>query len=119
LKGILMLAEDTINELRKRFNADAARGVSATYKITVRGDGGGSWLVKIQNGGCEFIKQDGTNSGAADCTISAESSDLEMIMDGKMSAMTAVLSGLVSIEGELGLAMQLLPIFFEGQTPTF
>jgi putative sterol carrier protein len=114
-----MLAEDTINELRKRFNADAARGVSATYRITIRGDGGGSWLVKIQNGGCDFTKENGTTSGAADCTISVESSDLEMIMAGKMSAMTAALSGLLSIDGELGLAMQLMPIFFEGQTPTF
>jgi hypothetical protein len=33
-----------------------------------------------------------------------------------MSAMTAALSGILSVDGSLGLAMQLVPIFFEGQT---
>jgi putative sterol carrier protein len=53
----------------------------------------------------------------ADCLISVEADDLEEIIAGRLSAMTAALSGVLSIEGELGLAMQLVPVFFEGQAP--
>ncbi len=111
---------NTIEELRKRFKPDAARNLSATYLITIRGDGGGSWLTKISEGTCEFIEQAhpvDTSSVPADCFISINAEDLEYIMTGQMSAMTAALSGILAIEGELGLAMQLVPIFFEGQAP--
>jgi putative sterol carrier protein len=50
----------------------------------------------------------------ADCQITIDSDDLHQIISGRMSAMTAALSGVLAIEGELGLAMKLVPIFFEG-----
>jgi hypothetical protein len=117
----LVLAERTIDELRKRFKPDAARNLSATYLITVRGEGGGAWLTKIAEGTCEFVPHracTGTAGDAqpqADCSISVDAADLELIMSGRLSAMTAALSGVLAIEGELGLAMQLVPIFFEEQ----
>lgn len=116
-----MLADQTIDELRKRFKPDAARDLSATYLITLRGEGGGAWLTKIDGGTCEFIPHqpaDGENAGfqyQPDCFISVDVADLELIMSGRLSAMTAALSGVLAIEGELGLAMQLVPIFFDGQ----
>jgi putative sterol carrier protein len=113
-----MLAQETMNELRKRFNRQAAVDVSATYLFTVHGEGGGSWLTKIANGSCEFIPETEINQAnratnmQPDCMISVEAADLELIMSGRLSAMTAALSGILAIEGELGLAMQLVPIFF-------
>lgn len=115
-----VLSNNTIEELRKRFKPDAARNLSATYLITINGDGGGSWLTKIADGTCEFIEQPlpiDTATVPADCFISINAEDLEYIMTGQMSAMTAAMSGILAIEGELGLAMQLVPIFFEGQAP--
>ena len=117
----MVIAAKTIEELRKRFKPENARNLSATYLFTVNGQGGGAWLTKINNGQCEFMPHDRSNdtngSTIADCLISVNADDLEMIMSGKMSAMTAALSGVLAIEGELGLAMQLVPIFFEGQAP--
>jgi putative sterol carrier protein len=110
-------AAETIEELRKRFKPENARNLSATYLITIRGQGGGAWLTKIADGSLEFILLDETATGTADCMISVDAEDLDMIMTGRMSAMTAALSGVLAIEGELGLAMQLVPIFFEGQAP--
>jgi len=107
----------TINELFKRFKPDAARSLNATYLFSVSGEGGGSWLVKIADGTCDFAPYvDNINDNGkmpADCSISVHINDLELIISGQMSAMTAALSGLLAIEGELGLAMQLLPVFFE------
>jgi predicted lipid carrier protein YhbT len=115
-----LLGSNTIDELRKRFNPEHARNLNATYFITIRGNGGGAWLAKINSGTVEFVPVDTASSERppeADCTISVDAEDLEMIMTGRMSAMTAALSGVLAIEGELGLAMQLVPIFFEGQAP--
>ena len=118
-----MPAVETIEELRKRFKPENARNLSATYLITIRGQGGGAWLTRIADGALEFTLIDDTSnqvdcvSKQADCLISVDGEDLDLIMTGRMSAMTAALSGVLAIEGELGLAMQLVPIFFEGQAP--
>lgn len=112
-----MLTNNTIDELRKRFKPEAARNLSATYLFTIKGQGGGSWLTRISDGTCEFIQQENPTESEADCTISVDVEDFELILAGKMSAMTAALAGILAIDGELGLAMQLVPIFFEGQAP--
>lgn len=111
-----MLAVESIEKLQKRFKPDAAKNVSATFLFNITGAGGGSWLAKIDKGSCQFTQQDMSGPRvASDCTISVSSEDLELITSGKLNAMTAALSGVLCIDGELGLAMQLVPIFFEGQ----
>lgn len=119
-----VLADETIEELRKRFKPDKARNLSATYLINIKGQGGGAWLTKIADGTLEFtphdpmeLQSEANESLPADCMISVDAEDLDLIMSGRLSAMTAALSGVLAIEGELGLAMQLVPIFFEGQAP--
>lgn len=116
-----MTALNTIEELRKRFNPAAAKNLSATYLITIEGEGGGTWLTKINDGSIEFIPQEKEEclSAEPDCTIAVSAEDLEMIISGRLSAMTAALSGMLVIEGELGLAMQLVPMFFNGQASVF
>ena len=110
-----MQATDTIDELRRRFRPEAAKNLTATYLINVKGQGGGAWLTRISEGTCDIIEH--TGNTPADCMISIDASDLEAILTGRLSAMTAALSGVLAIEGELGLAMQLVPIFFEGNGP--
>lgn len=112
-----MPAIQIIEQLQKRFKPHAARNVKATYLISVRGEEGGNWLVKINNGQCDFVpyanEANSNGDKPANCSISVEAADLESIISGRLSAMTAALSGVLSIDGELGLAMQLIPIFFE------
>lgn len=121
MENVSKLANKKIEELQKRFNPDAAKNLSATYLITIRGEGGGSWITKIKEGKCEFYPQNDAQSDSvkdkADCFIAIDSEDLDMILEGRMTAMTAAMSGILAIEGELGLAMQLVPVFFEGQAP--
>jgi len=112
-----VLVTDPIAELKKRFNKEAAKNLSATYLLQITGNGGGAWLAKIDAGDLHLEPFNGGNPEVADCSISVSSEDLSMIMSGKMSAMTAALSGILSVDGSLGLAMQLVPIFFDGQQP--
>ena len=110
-----MLAQETIiNELKRRFKPEAARDITANYLINIKGAGGGAWLTKIDSGTLSFEPYQDGLSPAYDCKVSIDAEDLAMIIDGKMSAMTAALSGVLSIEGELGMAMKLVPVFFEG-----
>lgn len=110
-----MLVTDPMKELKKRFNPEAAKNVSATYLLQIAGQGGGSWLTKIDCGVLEVKPYEQGATDPVDCSISVSVEDLQMIMSGKMSAMTAALSGVLSVDGSLGLAMQLVPIFFDGQ----
>lgn len=107
-----MQATNTIEELRRRFKPEAARNLTATYLIHVKGPNGGAWLTSIKDGQCDI--KEATSTTPCDCKIAIEADDLEAILTGRMSAMTAALSGVLQIEGELGLAMQLVPIFFDG-----
>lgn len=105
-----------IEELQKRFNPKAANNVCASYLFQISGERGGNWLARINKGTLELTTVEPSAQVSPDCTISASSEDLEMIIEGKMSAMTAAMSGMLNIDGELSLAMQLVPIFFEGQS---
>lgn len=111
-----MLVTDPINELKKRFNASAAKNVSATYLFQITGQGGGTFVAKIDQGNLEVWPYEAGKTPEPDCSISVTVEDLQAIMAGKMSAMTAAMSGILSIDGSLGLAMQLVPIFFDGQS---
>lgn len=110
-----MLSAKPMEELKKRFNSTAAQNVSAIYLLQITGLEEGPWLTKIDMGKLEVVPYDQVTSPSPDCTISVSAEDLQLIMEGKLSAMTAAMSGMLSIDGELGLAMQLVPIFFEGQ----
>ena len=110
-----MLSDNAIEELKKKFNPAAAKNFSATYLFAIQGEGGGHWLTTIADGKCEIVPHEDGQNIKPDCKISVSAKDLSQIMNGKLSAMTAALSGILSVEGELGLAMQLVPMFFEKQ----
>lgn len=107
-----MLTTNPIDELKRRFNSRAAQNLTATYLFRIDGLEGGPWMTKIKSGELEVMQFEPTSCPSPDCTISVSATNLQLIMSGKMSAMTAALSGQLSIDGELGLAMQLVPIFF-------
>lgn len=109
-----MPAQEAMNELKRRFKPEAARNLTATYLINIKGQNGGAFLTRIDCGNLEIIPHQDPSQAPCDCAISVDAEDLKSIMEGRMSAMTAALSGALSIDGEIGLAMKLVPVFFEG-----
>lgn len=109
-----MIATEPMEELKRRFNSQAAEGVTANYLMRITGID--PFLTKIVCGKLEVEPFVEGSSVQPDCTISISKDDLEAILEGRLSAMTAAMSGMLVIDGELGLAMQLVPIFFGGQT---
>lgn len=107
--------QTVVEELTRRFKPEAAANLNITYLINVRG--AGAYLTKINNGQVDFSQVDENEAqtngrSLADCCISIDREDLEEIIKGKMSAMTAALQGLLNVQGDITMAMKLVPIFF-------
>ena len=81
---------------------EAARQIGATYKFMLAGEGGGTWVMNLQ----EDVKVE-EGDGEAQCTIKMQGSDFVDLLEGRASAQQLFFSGRLRIEGDMGLAMRL------------
>ncbi len=99
---------EVFTEMPNRFNAAAAAGVNATYQFDLTGDGGGTYNVKVAEGGCEV------NEGPADSaniTITMAASDYLDMVNGKLNPQMAFMGGKLKIKGDMSLALKMQQIF--------
>lgn len=82
---------------------ELAEKINAVYKFVVTGDNGGTWLVDLTKAGGEITEGD----GEAACTITVGGDDLVSIVNGKLNAQMAFMSGKLKIGGDMSLAMKL------------
>lgn len=80
------------------FNAEAAGDLRAHYQFDIKGDGGGTWTVKVDGGTCEII--DGPSPEAADWRLEMDRDTWISISVGDMIGAEAFLLGRVTIEGD-------------------
>ena len=52
-----------------------------------------------------------TENEVADCTVNLSMEDFQELIKGKLNPMTAVMSGKVKIDGDMGVAMKLQSLF--------
>jgi len=92
----------------EKFDAQKAAGVDATIQFDL-GDSGGQHWIKIANGQV----QNGT--GLAEnptMTLRASADDWASVVNGQLNPMQAFMSGKLKIQGDMGLALKLQPMFF-------
>lgn len=112
----MLKSESLIAQLEKRFDPAIAGKNTIAYVFNVTGEEGGIWLLQISNGECQFVPQkELPEDPRIPCYITIDTRDLEMIVDGRMTAMTATLAGMLAIKGDMNLAMLLVPMFFESR----
>ena len=86
---------------------DVVAKINAIYQFNISGPEGGSWSVDCtQPGG----KVEAGSAPNAKCTVAAVDNDFLNIVNGKLNAQMAFMSGKLKIQGDMGLAMKLQQI---------
>lgn len=86
---------------------DVVQKINAVYQFNISGPGGGQWQVDCtQPGGAISAGV----AAAPKCTVAATDQDFLAIVNGKMNAQMAFMSGKLKIQGDMGLAMKLQQI---------
>jgi putative sterol carrier protein len=86
---------------------DVVQKINAVYQFNISGPGGGSWSVDCTQPGGKIV------AGAAPspkCTVAATDQDFLSIVNGKLNAQMAFMSGKLKIQGDMALALKLQQI---------
>jgi putative sterol carrier protein len=92
---------------RLRSKPDVVEKINSVYQFNISGPAGGQWSVDCTQAGGAVTS--GT-SPAAKCTVSCSDADFLSIVNGKLNAQMAFMSGKLKIQGDMGLAMKLSQI---------
>jgi putative sterol carrier protein len=86
---------------------DVVQKINAVYQFNISGPGGGTWTVDCTAPGGRIASG---STPDAKCTVSATDLDFLNIVNGKLNAQMAFMSGKLKIQGDMGLAMKLQQI---------
>ena len=86
---------------------DVVSKINAVYQFNITGPGGGTWSVDCTQPGGRI--QAGS-AATPKCTVAAVDQDFLAIVNGKLNAQMAFMSGKIRIQGDMGLALKLQQI---------
>ncbi len=101
-------ARQLVESMPKYFKPEKAEGVTAVIQYHLSGEGGGSWVIHIENGTCTV------EEGTADnphLTLRMDAEDYVDLITGKLDPMTAFMTGKLQLEGDFTLATRLQSFF--------
>jgi len=90
--------------LPSRFNPSKAKGVDVTVQVNITGPNGGAWTVMIKDQKLEA--KEGTHPSSTIAINMAETEYMDVV-NGKMSAEKAFLTGKLQFKGNIALALKL------------
>jgi putative sterol carrier protein len=92
---------------RLRNKPDVVAKIASVYQFNISGPGGGEWSVDCTTPGGAVR---GGQGDGAKCTVSCSDADFLDIVNGRLNAQMAFMSGKLKIQGDMGLAMRLQQI---------
>jgi acyl dehydratase/putative sterol carrier protein len=107
--GELFMVKAIFEKMPSIFNADAAKGVDATFQFNISGEGGGDWYAEVKGGACKV--EAGVHSNPT-TTIKMDAPDFVDMINGKLPAMQAFTSGKLKIGGDI-MKSQLITRLFK------
>lgn len=106
--GELSMVKAIFEKMPSIFNADAAKGVDATFQFNITGEGGGDWYAEVKAGTCKV--EAGVHPNPA-TTIKMDAADFVDMINGKLSAMQAFTSGKLKIGGDIMKSQLITKLF--------
>jgi putative sterol carrier protein len=85
-------------------NPAATEGASGVYQFNLTGDDGGTYQIIIDDQGARAVE--GTEK-EADCILAMDAEDYRQLIAGSLNATEAFMSGRLTIQGDLGVALKL------------
>ncbi len=101
-------ARQLVESMPKYFRPEKAEGINAVIQYHLTGEGGGDWVVRIENGTCTV--EEGTAENPT-LTLTMDAEDYVDLISGKLDGMTAFMTGKLKLEGDFTLATRLQSFF--------
>lgn len=106
------MAYSTVKEIIEKmpvvFDANAAKGLNAIFQFNITGDDGGMWHLTVKDGACEL--QEGQHS-IPTVSLTMTGTTWLSIVNKKMNAMQASMSGRLKTVGSMMMAQKIPTIF--------
>ncbi len=103
-----MTFQEVMAKLRKRVEeeADPAKlaNLDAVFQFEITGDNGGTFHAKVADGKAEVVEAAHDNPNV---TIIISLEDFDKLIDRKLNATTAFMSGKLKVKGDMAMAMKL------------
>ncbi len=101
-------AKELIESMPKYFKPEKAQGVKAVIQYHLTGEGGGDWVIRIEDGKCTV--EEGTTENPT-LVLRMDADDYVDMITGKLDGMTAFMTGKLQLEGDFTLATRLASFF--------
>jgi putative sterol carrier protein len=101
--------DDWFMSLPKQFNPEAAGDMKAVYYFNITGEGGGDYTVTVADGKCAVEK---AKPEKPDLTVTVAAPDMAGIVSGELDPMAAFMTGKLTLDGDISLAMKIGDLFF-------
>lgn len=100
--------DDSIDWLRKHFDAEAARGASVSYQYELAGPDGGAFHARVHEGRLEAAAGRVANP---DVTLRLSAHDFFDVLAGRENADMLFMARRIEIDGDLSLALKMRKLF--------
>ncbi len=101
-------AREIFQHMPDRFRPEKAGDLEAVVQFDLSGEGGGQWVVTIQDGALEVREGQADNPTT---TIRMSADDYVALTQGKLNPITAAMTGKIRVEGNMGVALRMQTLF--------
>lgn len=99
---------EALEEMKRRFRPEAAKGIRAVYQLDLTGAGGGKYHLVIRED--ELEVREGAHE-SPNITITLSAKDFVSMTRGDLRPQVAFMSGRLKLAGDMMLAMKMQDLF--------
>ncbi len=98
-------AKEYFDTIRDRFVADEAKGITAAIQYDLGGDGGGTWVVKIEDGQIADVAEGPAEKPTL--TINMEAGNFLKMANGELDGTKAFMTRKLKVKGNIAMAQKM------------